>query len=171
MTPQECASGIVQISSVDEFRARNTASQRRHRAQLTPEQKARKKAVRRATRALRTPDEKRQYALLRKAARTPEWKAKEKVRARAKYIAMPELFRARWLKRYGLTPEAYDVLLEVHGGRCALCSDTRVCVDHDHLTGRIRGLLCRKCNSGLGLLGDDLNRIQAAADYLRRTSR
>lgn len=41
-------------------------------------------------------------------------------------------------------------------------------IDHDHETGRIRGLLCRPCNAGLGLLGDQDTRVQLALDYLRK---
>jgi predicted nucleic acid-binding Zn ribbon protein len=75
---------------------------------------------------------------------------------------------------YGLTPEQYAVMLADQEDRCAIC---RVDlpggkggwhVDHDHGTGRIRGLLCHRCNLGLGNFQDDANRLQAAYDYLMR---
>lgn len=66
------------------------------------------------------------------------------------------------LKQYGLTPEEYADLVEVQGGVCALCGqaekarrgDTAIVlsVDHDHTTGKVRGLLCRGCNTMLGLI-------------------
>lgn len=60
--------------------------------------------------------------------------------------------------------------------RCAACLvevedwQQKLSVDHDHLTGQVRGLLCQPCNLALGHLKDDPERILALADYLRRTS-
>lgn len=83
------------------------------------------------------------------------------------------------LRRYGLTPEAFDAMLEEQDGACAICvtpfEDTRdMRIDHDHACcpGRttcgkcIRGILCHRCNSGLGYFNDDPARIRAAATYL-----
>ena len=54
------------------------------------------------------------------------------------------------------------------GGKCNICSkpEDTLCVDHCHKTGKIRGLLCFDCNTGLGKLGDDVQSIQRAIDYL-----
>jgi hypothetical protein len=63
----------------------------------------------------------------------------------------------------------YDALLESQGGVCAVCgkpSKKTLCVDHCHSTGTIRGLLCRKCNLGLGCLADDQATLIAALAYL-----
>ncbi|NBU34381.1 hypothetical protein EBS40_07195 [bacterium] len=66
--------------------------------------------------------------------------------------------RAKHLERtYGITLEQYDELLESQGGVCAICremcvSGRRLCVDHDHDTGKVRGLLCGRCNFGIGSL-------------------
>jgi hypothetical protein len=89
--------------------------------------------------------------------------------------------RAKGLqRRYGITEEDYNTLLEVQGGKCAICGSTQgrmhaatgeprhLAVDHDHETGEIRGLLCDGCNQGIGLLGDDPNRLADAAAYLMR---
>jgi hypothetical protein len=70
---------------------------------------------------------------------------------------------------YGLTPEAYLDLYESHGGSCAVCGSAgRLCVDHNHITGEIRGLLCHTCNLALGAFrgdeGPDL--LRAAVEYL-----
>lgn len=55
---------------------------------------------------------------------------------------------------YGLTPERFQALVDSQGGRCRICHEVpkRLCVDHDHKTGRVRGLLCVRCNSCLGWL-------------------
>lgn len=62
-------------------------------------------------------------------------------------------------------------MLEAVGNACQLCGDddrtTRLCVDHCHVTGKVRGVLCRKCNKGIGALGDTAEAVQRAADYLR----
>ena len=65
----------------------------------------------------------------------------------------------------------YDVLYEAQHGCCAICSEPEekfswLCIDHDHVTGRVRGLLCPNCNRGLGLLGDSEHLLQKAKDYL-----
>jgi len=81
------------------------------------------------------------------------------------------------LKRFGLSSEAYDELLSSQNGVCAICkgheprhrSDgTRkpLCVDHSHATGKVRGLLCSKCNTAIGLLQDDAQIVANAAAYL-----
>lgn len=75
--------------------------------------------------------------------------------------------------KYGMTIEDYDLMLANQGGRCAICESgdsgrkgARFAIDHNHETGVIRGLLCRACNTGLGLLNDDPERIRNAAKYL-----
>lgn len=72
---------------------------------------------------------------------------------------------------HGLEPEVYEKMFEDQGYVCAICkkecvSKRRLSVDHNHDTGEIRGLLCAKCNRAIGLLGDSLELIRAAADYL-----
>ena len=83
--------------------------------------------------------------------------------------------RKSYLKRkFGISIEDYEYLLAGQGGRCAICGsppreDIALHVDHEHITGRIRGLLCFRCNNALGDFGDDLHRLNAAAAYLERT--
>lgn len=79
--------------------------------------------------------------------------------------------------RYGLTPAGYQALLEAQYYCCAVCEDIyppgtslRLCVDHDHDTGKVRGLICRRCNNALGLLKEDHVIVQKAALYLRKHS-
>lgn len=77
----------------------------------------------------------------------------------------------RRFKRHGTTREAYDELYEFQQGACALCGEVDeklvwLCIDHDHSTGKVRGLLCPNCNRGVGLLKDDPNLLRRAADYI-----
>lgn len=73
----------------------------------------------------------------------------EQRRARGSTYRKGEHFKAR----YGITREDYDLMLEGQGGTCAICGSppkaNRLHVDHDHATGRVRGLLCTKCNTSL----------------------
>ena len=73
--------------------------------------------------------------------------------------------------KYGLTPEDFSEMLIKCASACTICripfqTPTDAHVDHDHVTGKIRNLLCRKCNLALGLLGDDLELLIRAALYL-----
>lgn len=73
----------------------------------------------------------------------------------------------RLLRLYELSEADMNTMIETQGGGCAICGGTRLLgVDHCHITGAVRGILCRKCNSGIGQLGDDAARVQKAADYL-----
>lgn len=80
--------------------------------------------------------------------------------------------RKGYLKRvYGMTPEEYASMLEAQGGGCAVCGkpprpDISLHIDHDHESGRRRGLLCFSCNQVLGSVGDDASRLIALASYL-----
>ena len=70
-------------------------------------------------------------------------------------------------RRYGITAEHYDQMLAEQGGLCALCREAPAeHVDHDHKTGRVRGLLCFNCNGALGQFRDRRDLILAAISYL-----
>ena len=86
---------------------------------------------------------------------------------------------ASHLAKFGLTVLAYGALLERQNGRCAICGQVdgggskyglrrRLAVDHDHVTGIVRGLLCAKCNSALGLFEHDRTILARAMAYLLR---
>jgi len=97
----------------------------------------------------------------------------------------PKLSRIYKLKEaYGITPEDYDAMYKQQQGRCATCGvqkepweagsgiegrDRFLVVDHCHVDGWVRGLLCGNCNHGLGKFCDDPALMRAAADYLIRT--
>lgn len=72
------------------------------------------------------------------------------------------------LNRLGITQEEFDGLLAEQQGKCAIdgCMGAAEHIDHDHKTGQIRGLLCGRCNPGLGLFDDDPAKLFAAAKYL-----
>jgi hypothetical protein len=72
-------------------------------------------------------------------------------------------------KNYGLEDPQFDAMFAAQGGRCLICRESEATsVDHCHATGRIRGILCRACNAGLGLLRDDTALMRAAAAYLKK---
>jgi hypothetical protein len=76
--------------------------------------------------------------------------------------------------KYGLTEEQLASLMEAAGGVCAICRQPEsykgrtLSVDHCHETGRVRGVLCSKCNAGIGFLGDKPETVAAALAYLQR---
>jgi len=81
-------------------------------------------------------------------------------------------------RKYKMSAAEYDALHAEQGGLCAICRRAekienggrrrRLCIDHDHGSGEVRGLLCGTCNSGLGQFYDDPERLEAAAAYIRR---
>lgn len=80
--------------------------------------------------------------------------------------------RGQLLRRYKLTVAEYEAMLVAQGGTCAICDKPprgrakSLSVDHDHKTGRVRGLLCLTCNSAIGFLRDDANAALRASIYL-----
>lgn len=77
------------------------------------------------------------------------------------------------IRKYGVTFARYRELLAEQGGGCAICgkpeaADRMLDVDHDHQTGKVRGLLCTSCNRVLGHSFDSPDRLKAAASYLER---
>ncbi len=82
---------------------------------------------------------------------------------------------AQMKKLYGLTQDQYEEMYSAQLGLCGICKreqkstrNSRLCIDHCHRTGKIRGLLCGDCNRGIGLLGDNANTIEMAAQYVRQ---
>jgi hypothetical protein len=121
-------------------------------------------------------------------ARDPE---KHRARARRWQMANPERYaatqrayresgrksisdRKSHLKRtYGITLDDYERMFEAQGGVCAICGEVRpeertLHVDHDHLTGEIRGLLCFRCNNAIGDFREEYELFVRAAAYLDR---
>lgn len=83
--------------------------------------------------------------------------------------------RIIYLKRlYNITPQEYDIMLELQGSVCIICGKTpkengkRLAVDHDHETGKIRDLLCDGCNKALGYLNDSPEMCERMKLYLQK---
>lgn len=77
--------------------------------------------------------------------------------------------------RYGITPQEYSRLNEAQGGTCAICgkecvTGNSLAVDHSHVTGEIRGLLCLNCNQGIGKFFDDPALLLKASQYLSQSN-
>lgn len=90
---------------------------------------------------------------------------------RAKHVADPD--RAKHRRRryvYGLSRESSCAMELAQGFLCALCGDrpTKLYVDHDHASGRVRALVCHQCNVGLGFFKEDPVRLLKAVAYLKR---
>ena len=99
---------------------------------------------------------------------------------KAEYAKQPEakakMVEQQLQRRYGVSLDWYDETLEAQGGGCGICGTTEprgkggkngtFCVDHDHETNEVRGLLCFSCNAALGSFKDNPAILQAAADYL-----
>jgi hypothetical protein len=81
---------------------------------------------------------------------------------------------AHIIATYGITAETYNALLQAQRGKCKICGSLvaskgrpNLCVDHDHVTGQIRGLLCTKCNILLGMASDNQTTLLRAIQYLK----
>ena len=77
-------------------------------------------------------------------------------------------------RKYSLSPRQYEKLFEKHKGCCAICGRCQselkrtLCIDHDHKTREIRGLLCPACNRGVGYFQDSSELLNKAIQYLRK---
>lgn len=116
-----------------------------------------------------------QYEKNRRAS-DPEFRAMKIESSKKWHQAQgPEYRFDRWLKRqYGITIADYYDMLTAQGGRCAVCRTDDpchgrlfFCVDHDHLTNEVRGLLCDDCNLAAGKMKDDPVLLIRLADYLK----
>lgn len=119
------------------------------------------------------------FALYRYNAR-PEVKAmradlQRKYKAEAPERVAARKRKAHLKKEFGITPSVYDAMLAAQNGVCAICgtntpSPHRVnfYVDHCHTTGKIRGLLCGSCNTGLGHFKDNPDLLTTAISYLEK---
>lgn len=86
-------------------------------------------------------------------------------------------YKAFIKRRYGITYQEYCDMLDAQKGRCAICESFdaqnnrtygKLFIDHCHTTGKVRGLLCSKCNHALGQLNDDVDLFKKAIEYLTK---
>jgi len=99
----------------------------------------------------------------------------DKERVKKRHQDNPERTRNNDLKRnYGITLAEHKQMFEEQKGLCAICKKEgdgkwkKLCVDHDHKTGKVRQLLCRNCNMVLGQVGDNVQNLQNMIEYLTR---
>jgi hypothetical protein len=94
----------------------------------------------------------------------------------AEYRSRPENKRKMrdlyYRRTFGITADDFDRMLAEQSGACAICGErpeveARMHVDHEHATGRIRGILCSRCNHAIGLLREDVALFERAVRYLR----
>lgn len=103
---------------------------------------------------------------------TTEARLKNQNKARARNKKYSRIFR---LRKMGVTEDDLKEAVVSQGGLCAICQSAKihlegglqVHVDHCHKTMKFRGILCRKCNNGLGMFNDDPARLRRAARYLK----
>jgi len=161
--------------------ARNDAYQKEHRDEIAARQRENRAATREVERKRYAEDP--EYRA-RKLASNMDWYWRHRdglnAQRREKRSSDAE-FRERLIERqnerrhilvYRLSKADYDRMLIAQNGACAICkrkSKRRLCVDHCHVTGEVRGLICHKCNTALGLFDDDPERMVAASYYVRRT--
>jgi hypothetical protein len=144
-------------------------ARRRERLAQDPDHRARQNAQRRAHyQAHKQEYRERANAYYRAHKESIQERARASRQARKQNN--DQSIRSGKLKRlYGISAAEYDALLAKQGGVCAICrkrSKERLCVDHCHVTGTVRGLLCNACNLALGCLKEDQASLVAALAYL-----
>lgn len=107
-----------------------------------------------------------------------EWRANNPDKCKEYYIKRDkeEIRERAWERRYGITRDDYNRMLAEQDGECAICCTKEVGrkghtyfhVDHCHTTGKIRGLLCDRCNRGMGYFKDNSCILREAAYYLEK---
>lgn len=111
----------------------------------------------------------------KREGRLAEYSRTWRERQKAKNLeAFRERERHHNLKKYGIGTAEFNAMYEHQQGRCAICNrepsyhsrHKRLHVDHDHVTGKVRGLLCHACNSGIGSFSERREILQAAIHYL-----
>jgi hypothetical protein len=81
-----------------------------------------------------------------------------------------KIARGKRIRSYGIQVDEFNEMMLDQDGKCYICSGDNgliaLCIDHDHKTGKVRGLLCNRCNRGLGLFQDEPALLIRAVDYL-----
>lgn len=103
-----------------------------------------------------------------------ENKGRQNALSRGRYsknrVSVLEKQREKYIKNtFGISVNKYDSYFE--NAVCSICGiDSSLVLDHCHETGKIRGVLCRACNMALGLLGDNINGLRKAVEYLNENN-
>ena len=114
----------------------------------------------------------------RERARIYYWANRDKCLQRVRDTPVDSSRKSDYVLKsvYGVEHGWYEKTFETQGKKCAICgrgdsgrnNSKRLCVDHNHITGKVRGLLCHPCNSGIGKLKDSLTLLHAAIHYLQQ---
>lgn len=163
--------------NIEKHRLRNRLQKRKERAQWTRERKDHRNKWEREWRAKNVDhvhEYHRTYARKWRREKRPLAYAATARWRKAHPDAVKALTRRQVLKkRYRLEIGQYDSLCQAQKGLCAICHRAkegsrgkRLFVDHDHATGEIRGLLCHKCNTILGMADDSIETLQSAIQYI-----
>lgn len=109
----------------------------------------------------------------RQRARYAKNRERDNGKMREYYARFRDVIRDQRLRRsYNITQSEYAILSELQGGVCAICyrpeprKNGKLHVDHSHTHGNVRGLLCGRCNTGIGLFQDDISLLISAIQYL-----
>lgn len=86
------------------------------------------------------------------------------------YCSQPCMSRAGTIRNHGLTVQQFRQMESAQMSACGICGrdDVPLCIDHNHTTGVVRGLLCTCCNAGLGMFQEDVQALHYAIAYLQR---
>lgn len=105
-----------------------------------------------------------------------KWHTQEEKDKRKELFRRREKFNSSWHKdyrvrtKYGITLEQYDQMFDAQQGKCYICGNLtqkdKICVDHDHISGQVRKLLCFRCNTTLGQVGENVELLQALINYI-----
>jgi hypothetical protein len=148
---------------------------------ITPEAKERYAVAKRAYRQTHLEEarayDKERCAKNREARRiaSKKWNDEHPDYKKNRAIVYPSERRANHLRLiYGLSLSSFDELVAGQGGGCAVCGTVEwgykgPVVDHDHTTGKVRGVLCSRCNMALGLIDDKPETAQALVGYLQKS--
>ena len=103
----------------------------------------------------------------KRVIRAAQWNIKNKEKRR---VIVQEM---NYKRRYNLSIEQKQQLIDSQNSKCAICENhlensNGACVDHNHETGAVRGILCRKCNLGIGHLNDSIDILKSAVKYLKK---
>lgn len=114
--------------------------------------------------------------------KSKEWRSKNPEKRKEHFISFkeknPKYYQDKHLKgSYGISIQDYETMLHNQNGLCAICrthyesvSRKRLFVDHNHKTGKIRALLCHKCNAAIGMANEDTDILFAMVSYLNEHS-
>jgi len=136
----------------EEFREKKRAEAKAYRKTEAYQQRTKTEEYRERYRRYVKDYSTRNADILRERRNTPE--NKEKFRANA------------LMKKYGLTPPQLEAMKAKNNGKCWVCDQEvkRLCVDHCHETGKVRGILCDPCNTTLGWLGDNIQKVRESTE-------